>query len=201
MSIRNTSFSIVIALAVIIFVVGALKIRSLIYETASVEAVAAGGLATGRLNKAIIELSLERSLMQVALNLDAPGSDKFRTLLDDQRARPDAVFDDVQLNFLDDNPSIRSQEFAAVLVSLRDEVDLLRTHADAELAQIAADRSGQKVIELPRQMKSIIKKFAHSTLMLRPEGAQLPSSIVTLQYIQRFAWEVREYGGQERTQH
>ncbi len=193
------SLIVILALSSICVLVSSLKIRSLLAELHSVETFAATGLASGRLNKGIIELSLERSLTQLTLNLQEPITSEFRGMLDDQRRLSDAVFDDVEKNLLNQGVLTRSAEFSAVLQSLRNKIQTLRSEADGELARAAVERSPEKVTNLPLNMKTVIKRLAASTLMLRPEGVRLPSEIVTLKYIQRYAWEVREYGGQERT--
>ena len=199
MTIRRISLATAVALALLFISVTALKLVRLNDQQAdTAEMVFAANLG-GALNKAIIELSLERSLMQVTLNLPTPIAPQFKTMLDGQRTLSDDGFASVEASMANGSELRRTEEFLDRLRFLRAEIRDIRAAADGQLIRPAADRTPDLIETLPTDMKALIEDFAQLPLMLRAEGILLPSHVQALEEIQRRAWEIREYGGQERT--
>lgn len=199
MTIRRASILIAGALAVLFVSATLVKIVEVAENRSRTEDLAFAADLASELNRAIIELSLERSVMQVTLNLDDAIAPQFRALIDEQRRLSDSGLDLVGAAVADDARLRRGDEFLARLDAVRREVTDLRHRADDALARPATGRSITEIAELPLQMKSLIESLARLPLLLREEGVAVPSKVQTLQFIQQRAWEVREFGGQERT--
>jgi len=155
--------------------------------------------ASSALNKAIIELSLERSVMQVTLNLDDPIQQQFKDLLDGQREKSDQGFDYV-IEFVTQNPNFRrSDEFLENIKMLRQNIESIRKKADRNLRLPFNMRNQREVNNLPPQMKNTILSFSKLPIKLKTENAEVASLVTVLERIQYSAWAVREFGGRERT--
>ena len=168
-------------------------------QRSATEQLVQTGQATNWVNQATIELSLERSVMQVTLNLPDPIQPAFRRIIDEQRRlsgeRFDVVADAVRANA----GLRRGSEFTGSLAELRAEIDDIRQEADRLLALPRADRPDGAVDALPRRMKALIEDFAQLPIALRSETSRIPSAVLSLKEIQHNAWAIREYGGRERT--
>ena len=199
MNIRQTSLSVAVALALFFISVISYNIY-MFHDARSVSIRAQSSIKVSSIiNKAIIELSLERSVMQVALNLDDPIAPKFRALIDDQRAKSDLGFREAVQLVSDDKNFRRSGAFLSYISDLRKEINDIRDSADQSLALPLNHRDDSKVYELPIKMKSVILEFSKAPIKIRPENSKLSTLITTLERIQYNAWAVREYGGRERT--
>ncbi|MGB1026984.1 MAG: HAMP domain-containing protein, partial [Rhodospirillaceae bacterium] len=199
MTIRRVSFLTAMILACLFLSVTALKIKQLYEDQGAVRQMALAAEAASKLNEAIIELSLERSVMQVTLNLPTPIAPQFRDLIDGQRRLSDTGFQAVAETLAGADEMSRSQDFLARMQQLRLDIEQIRTRADLLLAVEQAERNASEIETLPTQMKALIEGFAQLPGMIRAETVQIPSLVQTLEVIQTRAWEVREYGGQERT--
>ncbi len=199
MNIRQTSLTVAAVLALSFVTVISYKLYGL-YQTkvGSIETRASID-ASSTLNKAIIELSLERSVMQVTLNLDGPIAPQFKELLDGQRTKSDQGFRDVIDIVSNDESFRRSGEFFGVLEQLRTDINGIRARADENLRVARDQRDETQVTALPSEMKATILAFSKLPKKLRPEKSDIPTTVVTLDLIQRAAWAIREYGGRERT--
>ncbi len=199
MTIRQTSLLIALALAVLFLGVTVLKISQLFGERSALQQVAFTADAASTLNEAIIELSLERSVMQVTLNLPDPIAPQFRALIDAQRGLFAERFGPIRDAVAGNDNVRRGETFLAEMQRLGGRIQDIRREADRLLAMPGADRDPLRVQALPDQMKAVIEEFARLPSLIRAEGVRVPSVVQTLENIQRRAWEVREFGGQERT--
>ena len=95
LSIRRTSFLFTGAVGLAVLVAAGLTVATELRRLSSAVATGNAVAALSYLNKAAIEISLERSLSQVGLALPGPFPDRFRALLDEQRRRSDALFSDL----------------------------------------------------------------------------------------------------------
>jgi len=151
------------------------------------------------LSEAVLELSLERSLSQVGLALPDPVSPGLRRLLDAQRQKSDAGF--ARLTTLLDAGSIGGQvdAFRRNMADLRQQFATLRRSIDAQLSLPAAQRQPEQVDALPRTMKDLVVQAHAERHLMRGAYLDLPTPIVMLETARDLAWQVREFGGQERT--
>lgn len=199
MNIRQTSLAVAALLALSFISVISYKLYGLYQAKKDSASTQSSIEASSILNKAIIELSLERSVMQVTLNLDGPIAPEFKKLLDGQRVKSDEGFEDVIQLVSGDKSFRRADEFLSALNQLRNNIDDIRQRADQSLKLPVGQRSQTQVRNLPPAMKDTILTFSKLPIKLRPENAQVPTVVATLEKIQHNAWAVREYGGRERT--
>lgn len=198
MNIKQISLAVALALALSFISVVGYKLNEL--YTVKLESITAeeSSAASSVLNEAIIELSLERSVMQVTLNLEPPIQPQFRDLIDQQRDKSTDGFERV-LALLAENDFRRADEFTAQLAANRHIIDNIRGRADQSLAVGASDRDPAEVENLAAEMKEIILLLSQLPLILKPEAVAVPSKMTSLQTIQHAAWAIREFGGRERT--
>ncbi len=152
--------------------------------------------ALSHLNKATIELSLERSLAQVGLALPGPFPDEFQSLLEDQRRKSNQHF-----SALDDllaRVDIEHEaEFVEELSRLRSEIQSIRLAVSPDLA-VAQDQrvtSGREIVDL----KAAISSLNTAGNMIRPSANRLPGVVNAHDLLMQRAWITREFGGRERT--
>jgi hypothetical protein len=112
--------------------------------------------ATSLMNRAIIELSLERSVMQVTLNLDTPIQKQFKDLLEGQRTKSGEGFKDLVADVQDYKSLRRGEEFLSDIQQISNKVDVIRKQADKELSVPLSQRDSSKVKNLPTQLKAEI---------------------------------------------
>ena len=155
--------------------------------------------ASSILNKATIELSLERSVTQATLSLSTPISDDFKTLLLSQRVKSEEGFDKVYDLVKSSNLIDRKNEFLDALKSLRKKINQVRIIADRELAIPKEGRTAKNISDLPDTMKSTITSFSNLSIKLISEDSYIPPFVSKLKEIQSLAWSIREFGGRERT--
>lgn len=155
---------------------------------------------TSLLSEATIEMSLERSLMQVTLNLPSAIPQQFRDMLDKQRVISDDLFKKA-IDLANDHQGDfnRFDAFEKAFKELNDKVHEIRVTADEQLALTRDRRNRSKMAALPSKLKTTIGHFSILSQYLRIEGASIDSTQNVLETIQRLAWQVREYGGRERT--
>lgn len=199
MSIRHISLTVALLLGVLFSGTALFKIAELVEARGAVAKVAVATEASSTLNKAIIEMSLERSLMQVTLNLPDPIAPQFKAMLEEQRSLSDAGFEEVKATLRQAETLQGATTVQASIASLRREIESLRGFADAALRKPLPERNQSRVVNLPLQMKALIENFAVLPQQLHSGDNKIPNLIPALETIQNQAWQVREYGGQERT--
>jgi len=198
--IKRTNLITSVVLAVMFVSVVAYELTAVRTEIAKQRETAKVAAINSALYRAIIELSLERSVMQVTLNLPGVIAPEFRAMLEAQRrlsdqgfAETDGLLRSSRLN----NP--RVSELATRLTALRNEISAIRTEADDLLARTMRDRPPARIGDLPAQMKGVIVAFSDLPVMLVNGSIAMSNHLSMLEDVQRLAWAVREYGGQERT--
>jgi methyl-accepting chemotaxis protein len=167
------------------------------YRTAEVLRVA--NQARNAIALGTVELSLERSISQVALGLPSTIPANFREMLAAQRHTADQSLDEARRlgaslprtealdRYLRESDATRAR-----LAELRQAVDRLT-------AQPLADRDRALAQALPGQIKAAVADLQRQRLRLRPDDAETTSLIGLLETVQDRAWEWREFSGRERT--
>lgn len=150
-------------------------------------------------NKGTIELSLERSLTQVSLNLDPPILPQIKDMLDSQREKSDALFAETRA-LLEDSKNIEDKEslMRAFHDNLR-EMENLRNMADRQMALPLVSRTVREVKNLPEEIKAVVLDLNGISVWLNGMMDDAPKDVGALNSIISNAWTVREYGGRERT--
>jgi len=148
--------------------------------------------------RALMPMSLERSVTQVGLTLDTPLPSQFAALRLEQRRISDQHFDALLTHLERSNEITNRQETINALKAARSNLAALRSRADTALASNRRDRASnaetlpQEIIAAVRGTQSILSNLMDSS-SLRTAKAEYP---VLAAYR---TWRVREYEGQSRT--
>ena len=169
--------------------------RGLSALTSSAEATT----AVAKVSQATIELSLERSLTQVSLNLDEPVGGDLKAMLDGQRELADRLFADARATLVASTRIRSREEIARRLDGLLRAMEGLRREADAQLSLPLASRDVGKIDSIPSRIKETVLDIDGLSTTLRSFVQDvLPVISATDKVIQQ-AWIIREFGGRERT--
>ena len=153
----------------------------------------------GTMASAIIELSLERSLTQVAINLDDPISPEIRDLLMEQRRKSNALFDKTLEQLEGANRIATRDMIVDRLKGYRAEIARFRTKADGMIDVPIAQRSTADINQLPVNIKAAVSNLDRLLGEIRLLMRHAPTDIIATDLVVQRAWMIREYGGRERT--
>jgi len=151
------------------------------------------------LSKATIELSLERSLSQVALNLDDPIAPEIDTLLQEQRSKSNALFEKTRAQLEESTRIDGRQVIVDRLNRYLSEIETLRKRVDPLLASTLSGRPKSEIDTIPTEIKSRVSALNSLASDLRSLMTEAPESVRQTDVVIREAWAIREYGGRERT--
>jgi methyl-accepting chemotaxis protein len=152
-----------------------------------------------QLYNATTKLSLERSLTQVGLNLPTAMPPALMGMLKDQRGIADSAFVELETAIKDSNRLGYTDHLAASLGTGLDRIKDLRVQADTGLVLDSASRDPALARDVPSAIKITVEELRALDSDLLPDDTISPAGVLNLQAIQRLAWEIREYGGRERT--
>ncbi|MEM7620688.1 MAG: methyl-accepting chemotaxis protein [Pseudomonadota bacterium] len=151
------------------------------------------------MSSATIELSLERSLSQVALNLDDPIAPKISTMIKKQRETSNELFKNSREILLSSQLISNRTNFAKRLDQYLSEISALRKRVDQQLA-IRIDKRIPKLIKnLPIEIKAAVLRLDKLLYDIRVLKDAAPADILKTDEVIQRAWAIREYGGRERT--
>ncbi len=186
-------------IAVVLGLFGGHMAYQAIAEQRDVRRAALLGSAESAATGATIEMSLERSVVQVALAQPGPMSPEFRDIVTRQRAKADAGLAEAmrQLAPLADMPST-ADYIAATTASLA-RVAGLRAEIDAMLAMSGPDRDSARARHLRESLKHEVVSLRNATELLRNRVGVSTQVAGALQHLATKSWEVREFGGRART--
>ncbi len=164
---------------------------------AAIALVTASDLRT-TLSAGTIELSLERSVSQVALALDGPITPDLASLRDRQRQLSNARFDDVAAKAATISTG-SVDAFRHGFAEARDVVRQVRAEIDDLAGRPRAERPAERAAALPNDLKASVLALQAHRLLLQDASFSVPSEISMLETLQEKAWQLREFGGRERT--
>jgi methyl-accepting chemotaxis protein len=146
-----------------------------------------------------VELSLERSVSQVALGLPDAIPARFRAMLDAQRRAADRSLDEARRlgAGLPRTPGV--ERYLQAADAARTRLAELRQSVDRLTAQPMSARDNALAAALPGRIKAAVSDLQRQRLWLRSDEADTTSLIGLLETVQDRAWEWREYSGRERT--
>ncbi|GBF56801.1 methyl-accepting chemotaxis protein 2 [Candidatus Phycosocius bacilliformis] len=156
-------------------------------------------LVTDKLYESTTKLSLERSLTQVGLNLPTVMPAPLQDLLTQQRTQVDKSFGELKDLARGEKDLEKVDAFTASLDGHLGTIRDLRTKADAGLKVDLVSRQPEAVTTIPSSIKATVETIRSLDSEIMPSKAIATSSVINLQAIQRLAWEIREFGGRERT--
>ncbi len=198
LSIGRLSLSLAALLSIVAVALSALVVteRLASWREASRQMVTTTAIAT--MGSALIELSLERSLVQVTLNLPGALSAEHRGMIEGQRTKARRGFEEALARF-DSLENPQATQLADYVRERLRQLAVLRQEVDTELARPLAERRAEVMPRWAAQVPAII-----SAIEVRRSTARAPTDLVPVgisqhEEIQHLAWSVREYGGRERT--
>lgn len=148
--------------------------------------------------RALIPLSLERSVTQVGLSLDTPLPAEFASLRREQQNTSNRALDELNAILTASSEISGVQSHVTAINTLRRELLEVRQKADTALAVGRAQRAAGSN-DLPNQMIDLVLR-TNATLAQAFDGEALSrAQIHTLVQAASYAWRVREYEGQART--
>ncbi|MET1416271.1 HAMP domain-containing methyl-accepting chemotaxis protein [Roseibium sp. HPY-6] len=199
MSIKSKMIAINAVIACIVLLLSAMAMMREWGKLQTLNSASEAQSVVSAMSKATIELSLERSLAQVALNLDSPVSSDIRGMLDNQRKTSNALFSDAKSVLLN-SPSIEDRkEFATRLDTILSGIASLRDAVDSQIGNSIDKRSEQDIVSLPKKIKASVSKLNDLAFDIRTLMNQASSEILATDLVMQRAWAIREYGGRERT--
>ncbi|WP_158292141.1 methyl-accepting chemotaxis protein [Paracraurococcus ruber] len=154
--------------------------------------------AIAQFGQGLVDLSLERSVVQVTLQLPDPVAPSFRAMIDRQR---DAAGQRLgaTLAGLDRLGGPAADALARDIRAALGRLDALRRTADADLARPRAGRDAGFVARWAEEVPDLISALEPRRATLRPGSDAIPVAISVTEQVQHLAWAVREYGGRDRT--
>jgi methyl-accepting chemotaxis protein len=151
------------------------------------------------LNTGTIDLSLERSVVQVTLNLPDPIAPEYRAMIDTQRTKSNAAFNQLVAETKARNEPRLNSMMLEPLAETRGKINDLRARADSALQAPAAARDSNILTEWPRDIPFLISYINGLRSILTTPNAKAPPSAEALSNIVQEGWRVREMGGRDRT--
>ena len=177
----------------------ALSVGSSAYDYHTISRLRSLAIASTKWLDGTVDLSLERSVTQVALALDEPAPDAFRNLINQQRDASDTLMDQAMAEIETFNHLPTRDVFLQQVSQARQKVAKLRSEVDAMLRVDAASRDDERAYQLPFELKSEIAGMKNAVEYLKISNQLTSSEAGVLTGIQNRAWEVREFGGRART--
>ena len=150
------------------------------------------------LSRATILMSLERSVTQVGLGLPTALPIEFRSLLDTQRGKVDTALLNIRKSATAAAELPNQESFLTRLDELIANLKTLRSQADTGLSVVADARTAESA-SLPGEFKVLVERFHATGIALQPPGVPIPYRVGYELQLQDLAWQMREYGGRERT--
>jgi methyl-accepting chemotaxis protein len=153
----------------------------------------------GDLIGGVIDLSLERSLTQLAIYLDEPVSAQLRQQIDAQRSKSDAKFNNLATKAQSYNASAHMQQFRDEFATLREKLAGFRSAANTQMALPASQRDKAFVEAWPTSVPVLIRDLEGLRFLLNKPDAHLTFLARAMLDSERAVWRIREQGGRERT--
>lgn len=188
-----------VMIALIIFVLLSLSMFSSWNKLQNLETASQAVHSGTALSKATIELSLERSLTQVALNLDDPLSPKIGKMLTTQRELSGRLFEQARTLLEAATHIPGRQMYLDRLIALKAKTKALRQETAPLLNVALTKRASSRVREIPDEIKKVVYEFNALSGEIRRHMAGIDSDIIATDLVVQRAWTIREYGGRERT--
>jgi len=197
LTIKRASLLLTGTIATAVALIGAYSVATEYDRMETSQQVGYAVKAISTLNAATIEMSFERSIMQVGLALPTVLPADFNKLLQEQRKKSDALF--TQLDEIMKDGNLRGEAaFTEALRTKRAVVTAIRQTIDPDLTRSEAERNekdGRQIVRL----KDTIAEMSELASYIRPDTDQIPSRMLAHDLVMQRSWVIREYGGRERT--
>ncbi len=198
MTIKRIGFAISLALASLILATLAFDLYKMNVHRQATQGAQQSSLLSSMLNEAVVELSVERSLIHLGLNQPEPINGALQERIVAQREKAQARFAELDRSVAANRRLETGEAFLEKLTQSLSVLGFFRDEADALLALPLAERAADRVEGLPQEFTSMIVSLDQLGVQLREDGIEIPNRILVLEQIQRQAWNLQEYGGRER---
>jgi methyl-accepting chemotaxis protein len=195
--VRVLAATFVLAIVALCFALDSL--RAALVARADARALAATSEALATLSRATIELSMERSASQLAIEVPGMVEANLGELIEQQRRKADPGLERVIAQSHGLVTTSQGEAFRNAIKDLRGQLEPLRHEFD-RLRNLPGDERPADIVEaLPRALKAVVVNFEAQRHLLRGPGFVVPTEITMLETMRDQAWQVREFGGRERT--
>jgi methyl-accepting chemotaxis protein len=147
----------------------------------------------------LVDLSLERSLSQLAVTMPGPAGTKVREMIAEQRRIATAKLEKA-LNLARTMP--KNDEVARFIRALEHDLAFLakvRGEVDQFSALPLERRPADRVKQIPWDIKNMVGELMRQRFFLRGVGHNINGTLAAMENLQDRIWEAREYAGRERT--
>jgi methyl-accepting chemotaxis protein len=198
LSIRNLGMSIsllvagVVAVIVIMTTAGRLKERRLTSEAVQIAEV------LDLSYRALLPLSLERSVTQVGLSLEEPLPPAFRTIIEEQRKSSNAAFAALRAKLAQADQIERAPQLLRAIDGALARAGRIRDEADTALGMRRLQRA-DGTDAVPARIIALIAEIQGVTNEIKRGEALVAGNILALELATYRLWRLREHGGQGRT--
>ncbi len=201
LNIRKTLNSLIALMLLAVLISGGMKVSVLWAGLADDQRAHHALDILNSVSEGLIELSLERSVVQVTSRLPTAIAPQYRALLDEQRAKVDKAFNQALFDLSQEAYDLR--EVDSFKQNLQNDIDVLaqwRRRADIELAKPQAERNAEFVAQWPLVIPALIQRLELKRSWLEKQTDNASVAVTKYLNISYLAWRVREHGGRERTE-
>ncbi|WP_198374250.1 methyl-accepting chemotaxis protein [Neoroseomonas rubea] len=150
------------------------------------------------LTDALIELSTERSVVQLSLGQTHPILPTYREMVETQRRRAAEGFAAAR-GLLESLGTREARDVIDQLDRRLAALAALRAAADAQLARSEAERDPNMLPRWSNEVPALISSIGNRRAAIRGPDDLLPARVGLLEEIQLAGWALREYSGRDRT--
>lgn len=180
----------------ILLVYGTLLIYTYLLRYSSSSKILESSKQLELLSLGTIELSLERSVSQLALNIPTPIPLNLQTLLKNQRALGIPKIEEVIQSLADSGSNYKAiDRLKAAMI----ELNHLRSLVDRNITIPFEQRDKNFVNNFSTLFPEVIEEIQTVRNILNDGDFQVSNKLKVLESIANYAWEVREFAGRERT--
>ncbi|MEM6941965.1 MAG: methyl-accepting chemotaxis protein [Pseudomonadota bacterium] len=186
-------------IACIVCIFGGNLANTAVQELREVRRAASLADADGTAMTATVAMSLERSVVQVALAFKDPIPQEFRGIVDEQREIADRGIERALLKVADTDFLTTADAYVSGVRASLSRVAAIRGEIDALLALPRDQRDPSRSFELPNELKREVINLKNANELLRNRVDVSTQGAEALRGVQMRSWEVREFGGRART--
>jgi methyl-accepting chemotaxis protein len=198
MSIGRVATSLAAVLAASTLALSAILVPDRLREWHDAKRQAAISTAMATMGQALVELSLERSLVQVTLQLPDPLAPQFREMIERQRTVAAAGFTQA----IEQLRAVGTGETTALARYTEERLEGLaglRRPADEQLRRPLAERDARVLARWSAEVPALIAGIEDRRGTARSSEEAVPAGVALRDQVQHLAWAAREFGGRDRT--
>lgn len=199
MSIRNLAFLACVSIAALFGVTAVIDIRREMTQLENSRLIEDSTQLRGHLGAFTTELSVERSLIQIALTLSQEVSPYLRDLITEQRPKVDQRAAVLVKALADARGVGRTTEIANKVNGAISRLKEIRGIADIEMGKTGFRRNKDVAAQLAPELQEMTRTLFDLGVVAEARDASTPYGVVLGLTLQRLGWEMREYTSQDQT--